>query len=459
LVVLLAGQAMASMDSSILAVAAPSLRTDLGASGGQLQLVVASYTIAFAALVVTGARLGDVLGRRRAFLLGLSCFTLTSLACGLAPTPSFLIVARALQGAAGALMTPQVLSIIQVQFEGEARARAIGAYSMILALGVAAGQVLGGLLVTAQLLSDAWRPALLLNVPVGALLLLFARGSLAHIAPGGGRRLDLAGSVILSVALVALVVPLTFGRDAGWPVWVWPCLGASAAALAGFAAHERRVEARGGLPLFALGLFRLPGVAAGVGAVSLVMSAYAGLLLSLTLYLQGALGFTPLQAGLTFAIYAAGFATASLTWTRCSSLIRDRLPLVGPPAMAAAVIGIGLIAARRWEVWQAGPLLFAAGVGHACAFSPLANRLANAVGLEQAADLSGLIMTASLIGQVLGVAAFSGIYLTAAPRGPDDALALTTAAIAAALVVCTGCARLALATRSGRAAASVNARA
>lgn len=178
LLILLAGQAMAAMDGSILAVAAPSLRADLGASDAQMQLVLAIYIVAFAALVVTGARLGDVLGRRRTFLLGLAGFTAASLAGGLAPSPEALIVARGLQGAAGALMTPQVLAIIQLQFAGETRAKAIGAYSMILAAGVAAGQVLGGLLVGAELLADAWRPALLLNAPVGAMLLLGARRGL-----------------------------------------------------------------------------------------------------------------------------------------------------------------------------------------------------------------------------------------------------------------------------------------
>jgi MFS family permease len=151
-----------------------------------------------------------VLGRRRAFLLGLAAFTLASLIGGLSPTPAALIVARALQGASGALMTPQVLSIIQLQYTGEARARAIGAYSMILAVGVAGGQVLGGFLVGAHLLAAAWRPALLLNAPVGALLLFAARRGLPTMAPGPPRRLDLVGSVVLSAALLTLVLPLTF---------------------------------------------------------------------------------------------------------------------------------------------------------------------------------------------------------------------------------------------------------
>src|SRR5262245_53931414 len=230
LVILLAGQAMASMDASILAVAAPSLRTGLHPSDAQLQLIVAMYTIAFGALVVTGARLGDVLGRRSAFLLGLSAFTLASLAGGLAPTPGALIVARALQGAAAALMTPQVLSIIQLRFEGERRARALGAYSMILAAGVAAGQVLGGLVVGAHLLAAAWRPALLLNAPVGAVLLVAARRGLPAMPAGTPQRLDLAGAALLTAALLGLVLPLTFGRDPGASAWVWPCLAGCALA-------------------------------------------------------------------------------------------------------------------------------------------------------------------------------------------------------------------------------------
>jgi MFS family permease len=445
LVILLTGQAMASMDASILAIAAPSLRVDLHASDAQLQLIVSMYTIAFAMFVVTGARLGDVLGRRRAFLLGLSAFTLASLAGGLAPTPVSLIFARAFQGAAAALMTPQVLSIIQRQFEGQRRARALGAYSMILAVGVAAGQVLGGFLVGAHLLAAAWRPALLLNAPIGGLLLLVARRGLPKIAAGPPQRLDLAGAAVLSVALLSLVLPLTFGRDDGWPAWVWPCFATCAGALALFVVAERRVRARGDHPLFDLGLLRVPGVAPGVAAVVLVMSAYAGLLISLTLYLQGPLQFAPLHAGLVFAIYAAGFATASLMWTRASLTVRERLPLLGPIAMGAALLAVGFTAdGGGWPLGLIAPLLYAGGVAHACSFSPLTDRMAAAVRPAQASDLSGLLLTASLIGQVLGVAAFVGVYLAAAPHGPAHAFALTTGAIAAALMVTTACAYQAL---------------
>jgi MFS family permease len=326
LVVLLIAQAMASMDASILVVAAPSIRSSLSASDAELQVIVATYTLAFGAGVVTGARLGDILGRRRAFLLGLSGFTMSSLVGGLAPDPVVLIVARGFQGAAAALMTPQVFSIIQLQFEGERRARAIGAYSMILAVGVAAGQIVGGLLVTADLVAAPWRPALLVNVAIGAPLLVVARRVLAPMPPSGAQPLDLTGAGLLAVAMLGFVVPLSFGRESGWPVWTWPCLALCALAGSLFVAHERRLDRRGGEPLLDLGLLRMLRVASGAIAVLLVMGCYAGFLVSVTLYLQESLGFTPLHAGATFAIYAGGFATASLTWTRARAATRARLP-------------------------------------------------------------------------------------------------------------------------------------
>jgi MFS transporter len=448
LVILLAGQAMATMDASILTVAAPSLRADLDASDAQLQLTLAIYTIAFAALVVTGARLGDVLGRRRAFVLGLAGFTLSSLAGGLAPTPTALIVARAFQGATGALMTPQVLSIIQAQFEGETRARAIGAYSLILAVGVAAGQVIGGLLVGAHLLHAAWRPALLLNAPVGALLLLGARRGLPKAETGARPRLDLAGASVLAAALLALVLPLTFGRDADWPAWVWPSLAGCALALAVFVALERRIRARGRDPLFDLEVLTIAGVAPGIVAILLGMACYAGFLVSLTLHLQDGLGFGPLHSGLTFAAYASGFAVASLTWTRASGSVRERLPVAGPVAMGGALLGIGIVASGGgWPVALTAPLLFAGGAGHACGFSPLANRLTTAIRPAQAADLSGLLMTATLVGVVIGTAGFVGVYLSAAPDGSAHALARTTGVLAGALVVTAACAVRAISRR------------
>jgi MFS family permease len=449
LMVLLTGQALASMDVSILIVAGPTLRADLHTSGPELQLVLAMYTLAFGALVVTGARLGDVLGPRRVFLLGLAGFTLSSLGGGLAPTVRVLIAARAFQGGMAALMTPQVLSIIQLRFDGERRARAIGAYSMILAAGVAAGQVLGGLLVETHLLAAAWRPALLLNAPVGAVLLPAARRALPRIPPLRPRRLDPGGAMILALGLLALVIPLTLGRDTGWQAWVWPCFIASGLGLTLFVRFERRIAASSGDPLFDLSVLARPGVAPGVVAITLVMACYAGFLVSLTLHLQNGLRFSPLHAGLTFFVYAAGFGTASRTWTRARPRLVDALPIVGPLTMGVALLIVGLIAAGgSWPPSLTAPLLFASGVGHALSFSPLASRLTMAVRPDQAADLSGLIMTASLVGQVIGVAALVRVFMWAVPDGSGPALAITTGVLAALLLITALSARRAVAPRS-----------
>src|SRR5262249_36704967 len=390
---------MASMDEEILVIAAPNLRSDLHASSAELQLVLAMYIVAFAALVVTGARLGDVIGRRRAFLLGLGGFTASSLAGGLAPTAAALIGIRALQGASAAVMTPQVLSIIQLRFDGETRARAIGAYSMVLAAGVTAGQVLGGVIVS---VTAAWRPALLLNVPIGAALLPVALRRLPDVRRGARRRLDLAGALLLAAALVA---------------------------------REQSLGRRGRDPLFDLGVMRRPGIAAGVAAVTLVMAGYAGFLVALTLHLQTGLHFSPLVTGLIFTAYAAGFAVASLTWTRARAPTQARLPTLGPLGMGVGRVAVGAVGAGGgWPAAVTTPLLFCAGAGNAWAFSPLANRLTSVVDVAQAADVSGLIITASLVGQVLGVAAFVDVYLAALPHGSADALALTTGGLAAALI-------------------------
>jgi len=237
---------------------------------------------------------------------------------------------------------------------------------------------------------------------------------------------------------------VTFGRDAGWPIWVWPSFGACALALAGFVRLERRVAARGDDPLFDLDVLKLPGIAAGVGALALVMACYAGFLVSLTLHLQGSLGFSPFKAGLIFAAYASGFAAASLTWTGAGPTTRDRLPIAGPLMMATSLLLVGLIARRGgWPVALMTPPLLFGGAAHALAFSPLAARLTTVVRTDQAADLSALVLAASLVGQVIGIAVFVGIYLSAVPQGSAHAFALTTAALGVALVVVAGCAYLA----------------
>ena len=277
LAIVLAGQFMAVLDASVVNVAAPSIHNGLHASGAGLQLVIAGYTITYAVLLVTGARLGDLLGHRRIFLAGLTVFTLASLGCGLAGSTGLLVGMRFVQGAGAAAMIPQVLSLIQRTFTGAARARAMSAYAAVLAGGVVVGQIAGGVLISANLFGSSWRPVFAVNVPIGAVLLLAGWRRLPAGRGEAGRGLDLPGVLTLSPAVLALVVPLVLGQPEHWPAWGWACLAASAVLFAGFAVTEARLARRGGSPLIPGRVLRLPGVAMGIGALFAAMTVFGGL--------------------------------------------------------------------------------------------------------------------------------------------------------------------------------------
>src|SRR5213076_1662252 len=288
LAVVLIGQFMAVLDASIVNVAAPSIHASLRASGAGLQLIVAGYIITYAVLLVTGARLGDIAGHRRVFLGGLVLFTLASLGCGLAGTAGELIALRLIQGAGAAMMIPQVLSLIQRTHAGpdpKPRSRAMSSYSAVLAGGVVAGQLVGGL-------------------------------ALPHGRGEPGRTLDLPGLALLTPAVLAFVLPLVLGQPEHWPLWGWILMAASIPLVGAFVLAERRVAGTGGTPLIPGRVLRVPGVPVAIVALFTVMTIFSGFFFTLALHLQDGLGYTPLRAGLTFAPTAAAFALVSLNWRR-----------------------------------------------------------------------------------------------------------------------------------------------
>jgi MFS family permease len=405
LTLLLAGQLMASMDAAILTVATPVLQRELDASPTMLQAIFAAYTFTFGVLVVTGARLGANRGHGNLFLAGLAGFTASSLICGLAPSAPVLLAGRLLQGATGAMMTPQTLQVIQQRFDGAARAKAVGLYSLVLSLGVLAGQLAGGVIVT----TAGWRWALLINVPVGLALLVAARRALKGEPPGHGRPLDLPGVATLSAGMALLLIPLLLGREQGWPLWVWPSLAAGAATLLLFARVERKDH-----PL--LDLKVVPEVARGLIAVSGVMGCYGALVFCLTLHLQQDLGYSPLRAGLAFAPYAAGFAVISIT--------RRRIPSI------ALGLGALLVALVPWSP-VSELVLFAAGAGHASGFSPVLARTVASVKPAHAAEASSLLTTGALLAQVVAIATIGSLYLSHGLKAAGVAIAAVSAVAAA----------------------------
>ncbi|WP_405877604.1 MULTISPECIES: MFS transporter [unclassified Streptomyces] len=410
---MLAAQFMALLDVFIVNVAAPTIGTELHASGADLQLVIAGYAITYSVLLITGARLGDRLGHGRVHLAGLALFTVASLACGLAQGSTELIVFRLVQGAGSAAMIPQVLSLIQRNFTGEARAKALGAYSAVIAVGAAAGQVVGGVLVSADLFGTGWRPVFLVNVPVGVVLLVVGRRVLPRDGAGErGRGLDLPGLVLLGAAVSLFTVPLVLGQEEGWPLWSWLSLGAAAVLFALFWGYESRLARRGGAPLIAPRVLHHPGMGLAVFRILAVMAVNGGFLFALTLHIQGGLGYSALRAGLTFAPTAVVFGVVGLTWRRWPASWQRLLTPAGFVLTALSVAGVGLVLKGGDE---GGALLYVAyagvGMGLALGFSPTLTRALATVRPEDAADASGLLATVAQLGQLTGVAAFGTLFL------------------------------------------------
>ncbi|KVZ34773.1 MFS transporter [Burkholderia ubonensis] len=441
---LLIGQGMAAMDTSIVNVAAPALRADLGISGALLQLVVAGYILAYAVFLITGARLGDDYGYRRLFVTGLAIFTVSSLACGVAPGTWLLIVGRIAQGVGAAMLVPQVMSLIQRSFEGPARARAIGCYSMILGLGSTAGQALGGVIITADFAGLSWRPAFLINVPIGIVLLARARSVLPALAGPERRKLDLAGVALLTGAMLLIVVPLTFGHDVGWPAWVWASLAAGVIGVATLLRFERALARRGGSPLLSLDAVLATGIRPGLAVVSIGFIGYGGWLFACALYLQTGLGFSPKISGFVFAAYAFGFGISNVSWSKLPARLLRFTPAVALIAMAAANLAFGMTARHAgWVAAVMVPLLFCAGASHGLTFGTTVNQMTQRTAPQHAPALSGLVTTSVQLSIVIGVAALGAIYLAVAAPGAHvasaRAIADVTFAIGALALVAIAC--------------------
>lgn len=406
---------MGVLDSTIVNVAAPSIGTDLRVSGAGLQLVVAGYTIAYAVLIVIGARLGNRYGHRRAFLTGLTLFTTFSLACGLATDTAMLVAFRVVQGTGAAVMMPQVLSLLQRTFTGPARARALRFYTAVIATGAVLGQVLGGVIVSANLFGADWRPVFLINVPVGVVLLVLGARFLPRDRGEHNRRFDAPGTLVLAAAVLLLIIPLVFGHDEGWPAWCWLCLVASAVAFGGFALVERGVERRGGNAMVPSAVLAAPGLRLALASLSLGMMTYAGYLFACTLHMQSGLGYTPLRAGLLFAPAAVGFGAVNVGWRYVPARFH------GPAIPAGLVVAAGSYAALAaiqhdgGAVGTASTALFLVlGVGLGSAFSPLLAAALAHVPVTNAADASGVVATCQQLSMATGIALFGSVYLSLA---------------------------------------------
>ncbi|RLV04516.1 MFS transporter [Streptomyces griseocarneus] len=414
LAVVLVASLMDLLDVTIVNAAIPGIRRDLGAGYAAVQWVTVDYALAFALLLITGGRLGDIFGRRRLFLIGMAGFTAASGLCGIAWNADVLVWARLLQGTMAALMVPQVLAIIHVSFAAHERGRVYGRYGLVVGTAGICGPVLGGMLVERNLFGLEWRPVFLVNLPIGLIGLVLARRYVHESKAPGALRLDLVGVGLAALGLFALIYPLIHGRDRGWPVRDVVVMAASVPLLALFVVYERYKTGKDGSPLVVLSLFRARSFASGL-AVQLTFSVAIGILfLPWTLYLQLGLGWAPRRAGLMGIPLAVAVATAA------GLSLQLLVPRFGRRVLQAGVLlMITGLACFTWQIdrhgtdmhyWSLALPLALCGTGLGLVLAPLADIVLTDVPQADAGSASGLISTNVQLGNAFGVALTSVLF-------------------------------------------------
>lgn len=413
--VVLTATFMTALDFFIVNVAVPSVQVDLRAGPAAVQWVIAGFGLALAAGLVTAGRLGDRYGRRRVFALGLALFTLASAGCGLAPTTAALVGARVLQGLAAALMGPQVLAILRTAYSGAAQARAFAMYGLTMGVGAVFGQLIGGLLIRADVLGLDWRSCFLINLPVGLAALVLVRRCLPESRAPQRPGLDPVGALLVTFALTGLVLPLIQGREQGWPLWTWLCLGGSAALLAVFGVHQHRHSSS---PLVDTRLFRQRAFGAGILAQLAFWLGQASFFLVLALYLQQGRGLDALGSGLVFTAIGAGYLLTSTTAHRLAARLGRQVVAGGALLMAAGLGLLGLAAQQAGgagSVWWLVPGLFVDGLGMGMVIAPVTTTVLARVSPQLVGSAAGVLATVQQVGGALGIALIGIVFY-----GADD---------------------------------------
>ncbi len=418
--VVLTAMFMITLDFFIVNVAIPSLQRNLHANAAAIQWVVAGFGLGVAAALITGSRLGDAFGRRRVFAIGLALFIVTSAACGLAPTAGLLVLGRVLQGTSAGLMTPQVLAILQTSYSGRAQARAFSMFGLSLGIGAVLGQLIGGLLIRADVLGLDWRSCFLINVPVGVAALVLVPRVVPESRSPARTRPDIPGMMVASLALVAIVLPLIEGRQEGWPAWTWLSLAGGCLLLAAFGIYQHRLAARGGAPLVNPVLFRERAFTAGLLAQLTFWMGQASFFLVLAVYLQQGRGLSPLRSGVVFTAIGAGYLLTSSTAHHLARMLGRQVIALGALIMAAGLVLLraGSGGGLGWVV----PGLVIDGLGMGMVLAPLAVTVLARITPQHVGSASGLLSTVQQVGNALGVAIIGIVFYGAISRGLPDAV-------------------------------------
>jgi MFS family permease len=432
--VVLAANLMDVLDATIVNVAGPSVHHDLGGSASTLQWLSAAYTLAFAVLLIAGARLGDIFGRRRLFLIGSAGFTLFSAASAAAPTIEVLIAFRALQGAFGALMIPQGFGLMKQAFTDDAElGKAFGLFGPATGLPMLAAPIVAGALIDANLWGIGWRLVFLINVPIGALTLPLAIRSLPRGATHPDVKLDIGGVGLVGVALVAIIYPLIQGRTEGWPVWCFATLAAGGVLLFVFLRYERR---RGTDALIEPTLLTNRTYLSGTAVALAFFGAFSGLLLCISLFGQLGEGWSPIHAGLTLTPMFVGMILGMVGSNAAVGRLGRHLFHIGILLIAAGTAGLALTVtgARTASTWDLIPSLFFIGVGVGASIGQLFRFILTSVSMDEVGSASGVLEAVQQLSSALGVAVLGTIFFSAVGNHlPPDALQITAWACLAPL--------------------------
>lgn len=444
LAVVLIAEIMDLLDTTIVNVAAPAIHADFGGGSTRIQWITAGYTLGLAVLLITGARLGDLVGRRRMFLIGTLGFTVCSTLCAVSPDAGTLIAARATQGGFAAMMLPQGLGIIRSVFPPEEVGGAFAAFGPVMGLSSVIGPTLGGFLVTANVLGTGWRMIFLINVPLGLAAVLLGAWLLPRDRPtAGSARLDLPGVALAGGALLLLVFPLVQGRDLGWPWWSFALMAAALPVFAGFLAHNRRLGRAGGTPLVEPSLFGNRPFLAALATGTVFSAALTALMLTLTLMMQLGLGWTALHAGATMIPFSLGIVPGAILgggvlgprygrWTVQGGML---VGAAGALALWATFAHGGL----HTSSWLLVPAMLLTGFGLGLMMGPFFDIAIAAITEEQTGSGSGLLNAVQQLGGSIGIAALGTAFFSwVASSGYVHASGWTLGCAAGALVLACG---------------------
>jgi EmrB/QacA subfamily drug resistance transporter len=418
LAVILVGPFLGVIDFFIANIGIPTIRTSLGASFSEIELVIAGYGLTYAVCLITGGRLGDIYGRKVTFILGMAGFTATSALCGLASTAAWLIFWRLVQGSAAAVMFPQALSFIQVNFTGPSKRLAFSLYGAMIGFGSIVGQLLGGFLIQANLFDLGWRPIFLINLPIGIITIASAsivlRESRAKTAPN----LDLGGVAILTIGLALFSYPFMEGQQQGWPLWAWASLFASFPVLWAFYLFERRQSEKNRSPLIEPRLFRDRGFVVGLIVTCIYFGGHSSMILVLSLYLQYSLGLNPMYAGFALVPFSFAFLLGSTVSGKINGYLGRGSLHLGVVILAVGIIALALEAARVPGHLTLSFVLtcFLYGIGRGIVTSPLYNTVLSGIPQKDVGAASGVTSTMPQLANSVGIALIGAVVFSAIPK-------------------------------------------